>query len=281
MRILFSLIANSHEEKIKNYQPPLKENSIMNGKNRIWFSLIVVGIIMLLSPTAFTANTCSAATVWSDDFNDGNYAGWTLEIGSFSAADNTLRGTTTPSAVRHDTTVNQGTWSFDVLIAQATGGVFINLFAETVTSGVGDGCYCLTANQYLWRFLRRTGGSNTQLDSYDPTETITGWYHIDVTRDSGGQFYLWINGTHRMDVADTVENTANYFTFYCGTDEALDNVVISNTVDIAAPTTDPGTGTGTGTTPPPIPGFPLASIVIGGALALGVGFVTRKRQRNT
>ena len=248
----------------------------MNRKSRIWFSLSVLGAVMLLCSTMFTANSCSAATVWADNFNDSDYAGWTIELGTFSAADNTLRGSGATNALRHGTATTQGTWSFDVEIAQGSGGVYITLFAETIASGIADGCYTLTANNYLWRFLRSTGSVNTQLDSYDPTETIAGWYHVDVTRDAGGQFYLFINETHRMDAIDTVENTANYFAFYCGAGEVLDNVVVSDSIDIADPTTTDTTGDGT-TPAPPIPGFPLGSIIVGGALALGLGIVRMRR----
>ncbi len=125
----------------------------------------------------------------------------------------------------------------------------------------------------MWLFLRSTGGVNTELDRYDPTEDITGWYHVDVTRNSLGQFYLYINGTHRMDAVDSTENTANYFAFYCGNRDALDNVVVSDTVDFADPTT-----TDTITPPPPIPGFPRSSIIVGGTLALTLGLVARKRR---
>jgi pectate lyase len=237
----------------------------------------VLGAMMLLGSTLFTTNPCSAAVVWSDDFTDGDIAGWTVELGSFSAIDNTLRATGTPSALRHDTSTTQGTWSFDVDITQGTAGIYITLFADVMVAGICDSCYTLFVSNYQWQCQRATSGSNTVLDTYNPTENIVGWYHVDVTRDASGQFYFWINGTHRMDALDNIENTANYFGFWGDEGDALDNIVISDSVDIAAPT---NTGTGT-TPPPPIPGFPLASIILGGALALSIGLVTRKPRRDT
>jgi hypothetical protein len=215
--------------------------------------------------------------VWSDDFTDGDFAGWTVELGSFSAIDNTLRATGTPSALRHATSTTQGTWSFDVDISQGTAGIYITLFADVIVAGICDNCYTLFVSNYQWQFQRATGGSNTVLDTYNPTENIVGWYHVDVTRDAGGQFYLWIDDTHRMDAVDAIENTANIFAFWGDTGDALDNIVISDTVDIPNPT-----NTGTGTTPPsPIPGFPLAAIIVGVTLAMGVGFTARRRQHNS
>lgn len=211
---------------------------------------------------------CRAATVWSDNFNDGILDGWTVDTGEFSADDDTMRGNIGMSSRGyHSSNVATGTWSFDVycgylgigvqFISVEIGGPLIEYYSYDITiSGRMEQIY----------FFRHWNFVPTRLGNYTPP-TILGWHHFDITRDAVGQFYVWINGTLAMQFIDTTYDSSNYFVIQAELDTAIDNIVISNTIDIPPPTTPDGI-------PPGIPLelviLPMAVIVVAVVLVLAV-----------
>jgi hypothetical protein len=233
---------------------------------------MLLGLLLLSSLQPDGSTRCQATVVWNDNFNDTDYNGWTLELGSFTAADGSLRGVGATNALRHDTATTQGTWSFDVQILPQT-SAYITLFGEVVLSGIVDECYTIRINQFGIDLRQSTDWTNTYLDQVSFADSIAGWQQLDVTRDGNGQFYVYLNGTPWLEGIDTTHDSASYFVFYCTNNAALDNVVVSDTVDIQ-PTTGPG---GTDTQPAPIPGFPLVAVAIGLLLPLTVVLLQRYR----
>jgi hypothetical protein len=72
---------------------------------------------------------CNAEIVWSDDFDDGTYDGWTVGEGSFSASEYMLEATGEfPNNIYHESSVITGTWSFDVLIETPPSGYCLVIF---------------------------------------------------------------------------------------------------------------------------------------------------------
>ena len=235
--------------------------------------LIFLGLIFLGFLPPERSTNCQAAVVWNDNFNDNDYDGWTLELGSFTAIDGSLRGVDATNAIRHDTTTTQGTWSFDVQILAQT-SAYITLFGEVVLSGIVDECYTIRINQFGIDLRQSTDWSNTYLDQTSFTDPISGWQHLDVTRDGSGQFYVYLNGTQLLEGIDTTHDTALFFVLYCTNTAAFDNIVVSDTVDIV-PTTGPG---GTGAPPPALPGFPFAAVILGLLIPLTVVLLRRRHK---
>jgi hypothetical protein len=64
---------------------------------------------------------------------------------------------------------------------------------------------------------------------------ISSWQHIDVTRNLDGRTCIYLNGTLVLDVADHVVRKSWFFIFYQNMESAIDNIVVSNTVDIEPP----------------------------------------------
>jgi len=60
--------------------------------------------------------------VWSDDFEDGDYDGWTVQSGGFEVSGGVLRANLDPhvtedfNLITHPSAVGNGTWTFDVLL---------------------------------------------------------------------------------------------------------------------------------------------------------------------
>jgi len=204
---------------------------------------------------------CKAAEVWSDDFNDRNYNGWTafgLDLttepqtqlaANYSAADGTLQNTG-PQADRivwsyavHGSSVAYGTWSFDVNAVDTPSHHFCVWFmtldpivlngydlAIAVGRGLGSGPDRLIDREFA--LFKHVNGRAFRLGRYAVPGRITGWQHIDITRDKSGQFYVYVNGTLRIKAIDIQHTTSKYFMFGSEVGPALDNVVVSDTVDI-------------------------------------------------
>ncbi|MFX1581479.1 MAG: hypothetical protein ACFFCJ_04590, partial [Promethearchaeota archaeon] len=61
---------------------------------------LVLGLILLVLFALLTQNT-TAAIIWTDDFNDGNYDGWNVVYGVFSTDENLLRAQVGQSCINH------------------------------------------------------------------------------------------------------------------------------------------------------------------------------------
>ena len=264
----------------------------MNKKNlKIIYDFILI-LTLFISAKGFSAYLTT--TVWSDNFDDGNYDDWTVLAGSVSASTNVLRVTSSGYAViyRNSTTVT-GTWRFDLDMTDNPDDVQICFITKNI-----DGVY--VRDNYLvennadddgFRFVRWiwTGSSMSPLilDEYDVTGGLTGWYHFDITRDGSGRMFVYINDTLVMQAVDTTHSTASCFVFNVpiapsGTGPAIDNVIVSDTVDITQPTTDPtssssSSSTTLGTTKPASATPMIFSILIIGIMTIITG-LKRKKQ---
>ncbi len=240
--------------------------------------VLVFGVLLFLFILATGPPPCTAATIWSDDFNDGDHAGWTIESGDYGVSSNTLIPTATDSTIRHSSTVTTGTWSFDFLWLGTSAWV---AFIASSTFG--------TNNSYHIEFERNTGTnvSTVRIHAYvdtDHTAIITAqneaidplygsWVSVAITRDASGEFLAYINGIPVWrpppNVIHTTHTTSSFFVIHClETTFAFDNIVVSDSVDITLP-------------PLPIPGFPAAAIALGMITSLGLGIVTRRYRKHS
>ncbi|MHA1938369.1 MAG: hypothetical protein ACW97O_09190 [Candidatus Thorarchaeota archaeon] len=64
------------------------------------------------------------------------------------------------------------------------------------------------------------------------TDELSGWYHIDVTRNSIGHNFAYVNDTlHLWDIY-TTNSEASKSHFMSEAGPAIDNVVVSDSIDI-------------------------------------------------
>lgn len=239
------------------------------------FSFVIYALVcgILLSSLVVITDSTSAMVVWSDDFNDGNYDGWTVTYGSFSLANNCLLAMEASSAINHPSTVTEGTWSFDLHSSGLTSsGVHLSFYCEDFVFYPKTG-FDLKVGRNAFELMYWEDYYDIVLGAYYPTSHIMGWHHVDVTRDATGLMRVFINGTLRIEVANTPTITSNYFHFFCGPDEGIDNVVVSDSIDIT-----PTPGTPEVPTMPSIPGFPIAAIVTGIGVTIGLILLSRRRR---
>jgi hypothetical protein len=205
------------------------------------YSVLILGSLLCIS--LYTTFPCKAAPVWSDNFDDGNYDGWTVLNGTFSAGDHTLRNIGRKGGlIVHPSPVTTGTWSFDVLGVNDTDIGFMSTYPAPLS-----GMVCLDWGQYHspkteWELNLQSGGwTNLGTWTYG---TITGWQHVDITRSSDGRICVYQNGTLVVDTFCTSITGSQYF-WVCfslladfkiqNVEGAIDNIVVSNTVDIQPP----------------------------------------------
>lgn len=202
------------------------------------YSVLILFILLCFS--LFMAFPCKADIAWSDNFDDGNYDGWFVANGTFSAEDHTLKpviGDNNYSNVMwshwitHLSTVTNGTWSFDVLVGE---GIVIWLMYDSVEYGLVVSSFFAIDGTHL-RLISVSYNESSFLGEYIFNSDISIWQRIDVTRNVEGRTCVYLNGTLCIDVVDHVVRKSWFFMLDAYKEDAIDNIVVSNTVDIEPP----------------------------------------------
>ncbi len=225
--------------------------------------IVSIAIIFILCLLLSYTPTCKAAIVWQDDFSDGDYDGWYADNDVLSASNHSLRLVSSSLIlghviIHHNSTMANGTWSFDVYMGEDSAGTvsirFIHMstvpagHTETIFGYFYSG-YNLQIDQtgLLLGVYRQTDVTNIGI--YRPLGGLTGWHNINITRNLDGLFVVYCNGTRAFDAVDKQITASKYFvTQYDGYMDsegshfALDNVIVSDTVDITPPASLAGYG---------------------------------------
>ncbi len=243
---------------------------------------LLIGLIFVFSlfPLA------SAAVVWSDNFDDGNYDDWNVTVGDWRVTDGILETYYVDSyetGIWHDSSQIEGTWSFDVYHGSSSSAhesvcMFMANGTDTPTDYYGYGIRFSVNSIFL---VKQTGSflSLSSLAFVMIEGLVTTWTHIDVTRNSAGEFNVYFNATSTIAEPDiTVVHTEysyseRFVVATAGILLKLDNVIVDDTILITPPTTTTTTTTNTtttttngGTTPLPID----TTLLIAGAGVVGV-----------
>lgn len=199
-------------------------------------------LAILLYISLFSMAPCKAGVIWSDNFDDGNYDGWFVWNVTLSAEDHTLKLISILDnnyGINHLSTVTNGTWSFDILVGE---GIAVWLTYDAVEYGLVLSSFFYSASSssdsagtYLRLNSVSSGGANV-IGEYIFNSGISSWQHIDVTRNVDGRTCVYLNGTLCIDVVDHVARQSWFFMLSeVRGSAAIDNIVVSNTVDIEPP----------------------------------------------
>ena len=271
----------------------------MEMKRKNWSNFIVSCGLSLLVATLILQPAVQATEVWSDNFDDGNYDGWTIHHGDITAEEFVLAANTSLNfqdysggvdvsdfdRISHDSSTSIGTWSFDIsfnrTMAQGTsyvhgwGIVEIYFIANTTDTTVMSGMsISIHSRDSAWSFVLATleGGVYTDNKIFafgSGTFFELKWTHVEITRYSSGLVQAFINGTKRLELTDTEVESSEYLVYSSARPSAIDNVIVDDEpIPTATPTPTPtptNTTTETTTTSPPPDGIPMEW------LALGIG----------
>ena len=257
---------------------------------------IIAGVTMFVLCISLCPTTVNATVVWSDDFNDGTYTPeWTVcdnmtfhdgDYGwggsNWSATNNYLEKLTGAEGynwgvISRPSNIAYGTWSFDV---KANGTIFFisNNFYDM------DDLYEDASSYFMWfdvdtyeeeftiYLAKRFNDARTILDAHSKIP-LTGWNHIDVTRNTTGCFTVYVDGSPIIEVEDTDIDTSEMFWLWFHNGDMIDNIVIYDEVlNIATTTTTTLTdGTNDG-------GLPTILIIMACGIAVIVLVVFAKRR---
>jgi len=245
-----------------------------------WTSL-TVGFVMFLLYISVCTTTTNATVVWTDDFDDGNYNGWTMcspswgnPPSNWSAANYYLQIEQEGwGSISHPSNVAYGTWSFDfkangteVALGEGVSIAFVSNDVHNATEvPTGDDWSCYgfkalgTDAGFRLYLLKWHGGDRTDIDYNQTLLPVEGWHHIEISRTQDGLFGLYHNGSLVIQGVDTELTTSELIVVSLSDGFMIDNIVVDDEV----PTTTTPTST-----PPPID--PVLFGLIGGT---GVGVV--------
>ncbi len=237
--------------------------------NRLEYKAVGLVIMFLLCWMGYSPIACRGTVVWSDDFNDGNYDGWTISNntalwnGSYGFANSNWSATNNylqldheeTGLITHPSSVAYGTWSFDFKTPETQLGMgtwanirFISSDHVLWTDDWDDPEH----NSILLRFdvwtheepynytivlYKHNGDNYTIIDS--GKVPAAGWQHFDVTRNTTGWISVYHNGSPIpiMEGEATEITTSELFWVWSEDEQMIDNVVVSDTVDFP-PTID-------------------------------------------
>ncbi|MGY5859888.1 MAG: hypothetical protein RTU63_11015, partial [Candidatus Thorarchaeota archaeon] len=243
-------------------------------ESRILNVATIIALTFLLLIGIFSTPV-SAAVVWSDDFSDGNYSGWTILEGGFETPVSpkySLTGVTSLNMIYHPSTQVHGNWLFELyedvvamnwieIIFIATGttledfeGYYVQLRhnAEACDMILGRWNYSSTFEKSA-KWLLVQGIIWTDADpvpdpawhQYNVTRTATG--NITVSRDDE----ILITSTPSIDEWDfaDINNNCDKLVVKTENDGSVDTIVVeTDLLPITTETTTTTTTTMTNTT---------------------------------
>ncbi|MFW9810699.1 MAG: hypothetical protein ACFFE6_15090 [Candidatus Thorarchaeota archaeon] len=239
---------------------------------------LIAGLFVMVLCISTCTTTTNAAVIWEDDFSDPNLPGWTLYgyenssspvmiDANFSATDGTLKVLDDKvNIARHNSNISVGTWSFDMYVPDGYDGAFyVQFLSNGTVSWVGaTNNSHVSTGFYRDRFMvwREVGTSGSVIRD-GIMDTVPGWHHVDVSRNSSSYFEVSINGTLRASFDYTGITSSTYLQIYSSiaTGCAIDNLVVTIPDETPTPTTPPG-GLGDITTLLIIAGVVVAAIVL-------------------
>jgi len=240
-----------------------------------WIQLIAGFTMVVLCISIYPASV-NATVVWSDDFNDGDYNGWTICDNStllgggwgfngstWDATNYYLEVTDAPDTwgiISHPSDVANGTWSFDfkdddfqsraadtAMVVFMSGNFYDwdDFYEDANFYWIDFDVY--SSENYTVGLKKRSGSVITPIASADVP--AAGWHNFDVTRNTTGEFKVYHNGAPIMEGLDTEFNTSDQFWLWFKTEIMIDNVLVDDELNPRHfPTTT--TTTPNGTEPP-------------------------------
>ncbi|MFX1482734.1 MAG: hypothetical protein ACFFCP_06035 [Promethearchaeota archaeon] len=210
---------------------------------------LVAGVTMFVLLLSICTTATDATVVWSDDFDSPGLEDWTIFAyedeyssvtieGNFTDAEGTLKVLDDDmNFARHNSTVNVGTWSFDMFVPdnEISGWAMYVYFMSNGSRQIptypsyfiGVGVWAHPAPAFI---VWTRNGLVSVVQSTINIDPIQGWHHIDVSRTSDGHFYVYFNGTLEDDFTYNDITDSTYLEFYCylATGAAIDNLVVED-----------------------------------------------------
>ncbi len=205
----------------------------------------------------------SAATLLSDDFEDGNSMGWSTNGGSWSmVTDGTKVYKQSSISANAYSYTGTSTWSNYYLQARikplAFNGTDRSVSLCARFKDTNNFYFARLSNANTLQIGKKVGGVTSTLTSKAYTISTGAWYTVKLVLNSS-QIDLYVNGVLELSASDTSLTTGRIGLYTAYTSAEFDDIVADDGVSTPTPTptgTPVVTPTPTPTTPPgtPIPG---------------------------
>jgi hypothetical protein len=204
---------------------------------------MILGFCLFIASIYLDVKLVKAGTIWSDDFNDGDYYDWQEVLGKWSAENKSIycfgAGT-----IAHPSNNDVGTWSFDVFISNTPDEDFSIVFVsdELLTQlppvGLDIEMYFISIYTFDKTEILLRGNYGKYPDTHEVLGNYTAkvdlsgrWHHIDITRDITGLLRVYLDRKIVIEHVDTRINSSSYFQFISEYGPSLDNLVVSDSID--------------------------------------------------
>ncbi|GAB4048181.1 pectate lyase family protein [Catellatospora paridis] len=212
----------------------------MRTAHRAWVATAVLATTVAVSAVA--VSRADAASLFSDDFNDGNASGWSTSGGSWSVSGQNYRQSSTGADAKAQ--VGTASWTDytvqarvqPVAFGNSTRAAGITARAQNMTS-----FYALVLAGSGTAQLRRVSGGGTTTLASAPVSVSTGTWYTLALRVSGSQLTGSVNGTALVSASDTTFATGRIGLVASYTSALFDDVTVeSGTGTPPSPSASPG-----------------------------------------
>ena len=212
---------------------------------------LAAGVSAAVTALVFTIGAvANAATLFSDDFNDGNASGWTTSGGTWSVSS----GIYSQSGSSASAKALAGSTSWTTVTASAR--VRANAFGSSTSRGVGIAVRAQSTSNFYALVLTpnavqiRRGATTTLASASFSTATGT-WYTLSLSA-TGSSLVGSVNGSQLVSTSDSSYASGRAALLANYTAGSFDDVLVSDAAG-PTPTTAPPTSPTTSPTPSPTP----------------------------
>ena len=152
---------------------------------------------------------------------------WTVKAGTITVASGRIEGDAAgANEVQTPSSITEGTWEVDIIILATGAGQIIGFIYQDDDNRYTAG-NSTPGGTRSWFLRKCEGGTSTDLIQSPWTEA-TGTYRLKVTRDSSGNFEMFVDGVSKGTATDTFLPTANYIALRVDDDNssAMDNLEV-------------------------------------------------------
>jgi hypothetical protein len=260
--------------------------------------------LLALSPMNWPAST---VIDWSDNFDDSNYAGWTVTNGTFAVSADSKHSLVADSdgfnMIHHPSTRVCGTWLFDLyenssdvdnsptVVFMSVGLSTKEMYGYSIGLMYGGQSGPSGVMLHRWNYSEYFGRCVMfDLISYNvPQSPYSGWFSYNVTRTPHGNIQVLRNGVRIITtIPETTEaefssvfNVSDNLVFMCTKDGTVDNIVVGENLPTttSTTTTTPGTTTTQPMTDDYIPNLGLPLLLGGAAVVIVLLIIVRMKKR--
>ena len=214
--------------------------------NKSWGILLVGMLVLMVSAYV------SAATLFSDNFDDGNSSGWTTQNGSWSVVQDSGSYVFYQSSTSEGRAWVNGSWSNCTVEAKVKVDNFNGSNRAFVCARMKDGNNYYAASLVgggKLEIRKKVSGSSSTLASKSYSLSTGTWYTVKL-EVNGSSIKMYVNGTQQLSATDSSLSSGGAGLIAYKVVAKYDNVVVN---DLGGSSTSVPTSTSTSTTSNPSP----------------------------